>query len=150
MQRRRAFREFRVRWNGRSETRELLGSARPPCAFAVPPGTGEIQTVPVAADELYPQFSHPRDPRSGPQGGIPRVGAGQGRPGTAGNDSGRRADLHGQGRCGDGGIYGQSPFFAIGFHYPDGTALNDRSIGIDPAAAFETIGITSRSNTSGK
>ncbi len=122
-------------------------------AFAVPPGSGEIQTVSVAADELFAGSPATNGVlwRTGPQGAVTGYSAFDKDTDTL------RETIPAEERIymakvdvRDGGPHGGSPMFSIGFHYPDGTALNDRSIGVDPGAAFETVGVTSRSNTSGK
>lgn len=121
--------------------------------FAIDPGTAEIETVPVAADELYPGSPATNAVllRTTPQGGASGSSA------FDKDEESLREDIPAEERIykalvdvRDGGPYGGSDFFSIGFQYPGATALNNRSIGIDPAADFETIGITSMSNTSGK
>lgn len=116
-------------------------------AFAVSPGTGEIEVQPLAANELYPGSPATHAVRW-------KIGVGPG--GGPGGDSaldkwGSLAepilpnhvyrllvDVR------DGGTYGGSPAFVAALQLFDGSQTYQRGQGysMDPGAAFETTGIT--------
>ncbi len=114
-------------------------------AFAIAPGTGEIDLLPVAANEVYAGSPAGRAVRweigvtSGGSGGdsaldkwIPLT-----EPISPDRVYQLRVDVR------DGGKYGGSPAFTAGMNVFNGeTHQFGRGYGLDPASAWETIGTT--------